>query len=495
MAGFDNDVIYGTGLDLSDTQPVANRLSTDGYLYFGSTSNQPAAGLLTSTNDTLVYTGADGAGRIENRRWMTPYVVDPSSSEGVRGTYQTIAAAFAAVSSGDLVVIRPGTYTENLTVPTGITVVAMGSGTLGIVKIVGTLTFTGAVSSLFSNIQFETNGAVIVSVGGSGTNQSRFDNCGFILSDSDLMTVNNASASPYFHNCFFNTTNAGSKLFTLTSSSQPTFSKCIMTSSAAPGTSTLASGTVFMRACSLGANIFSATGGGYRITDCDWDPNGNATFLTTTTAGSHTIVRSSFNSGTSACFSIGASTSLDLRGVTIKSTNSNPVTGGGTVTYTPILFGNTGYGINATTKTGYNLVAGGISFDHGTNLLSNYTVSSYVPTVYGSSTAGAGTYAFQQGRYTRVGNIVKVTANIQISAHTGSGTVRIDLPFTSANLSNSRHHGSAVYYDGTNYNPLICTNMPNTDYVQIQTVNASYGAGVSIASALRLYLITIVYEV
>lgn len=495
MAGWDNDVLYGTGLDLSNTTPIANRLATDGFIYFGNSAGQPQAGLLTSTNDTLFYAGGNGTGRIENRRWMTPYVVDPSSSEGSRGTYTTIAAAFAAVSSGDLVIIRPGTYIENLTVPHGITVTAMGSGTLGMVQIKGTLTFTDAVSTLFSNIQFETNGAEIISIGGSGTNQSRFVECSFVLSDSDLMTVNNSSASPNFVRCFFNTTNAGSKLFTLTSSSQPTFSQCIMTASAAPGTSTLAIGTVFIRGCSLGPSIFSATGGGYRITDCDWDPNGNATFLTTTTAGAHVVTRSSFNSGSSACFSIGSGTSCDLRGVIIKSTNSNPVTGAGTVTYAPIQFSNTGYGINATTKTGYNLVANGISLDHGTNLLDNYTVSNFTPTVYGASTAGAGTYSIQQGRYTRIGNTVRVSVTLQTSAHTGSGTARVSLPFASANVTNNRHYGSAVYYDGTNYNPLICVNTPNTDYIQFQTVNETFGAGVNVAGSTRLWLITLVYEV
>lgn len=137
----------------------------------------------------------------------------------------------------------------------------------------------------------------------------------------------------------------------------------------------------------------------------------------------------------------------------------------------------------------------GISFDSGVNSLDEYEEGTFTPTVFGSSVAGSGTYAFRNGRYTRVGNRVTASVNMQISAHTGSGTARIDLPFTSANNSNARNHGSAVYYDGTNYISYSATQLPNTAYTSFQPVNASYASGINIASALRLYLVTIVYEV
>lgn len=417
-------------------------------------------------------------------------IVDPTPG---RGTHTTWASAFADVTNGQIVGIRAGVYTENATVPDGIVVCALGSGTLGKVKLVGKLTINSAANTLFSNLQFETNSDVIIEITGSGSVQSRWDNCGFVLSDSDLMSVNNPNASPYFHNCFINTTNAGSKLFAITASSQPTFNKCTMTSGVVPGASTLASGTVFIRDCALGANIFSASGGGYRITDCDWDPNGNATFLTTTTAGSHVVTRSSFQSGTSPCFSVGAGTSLDLRDVSIKSTNSNPVTGAGTVTYTPIPFGNTGYGINTTTKTGYNLVANGISFDHGTNLLDDFEEGTYSPSLTGSSTPGSNSYSQRVGRYQRVGNTVHVQILIQ-SSNDGSGTAQLSLPFTTAN-NGMRNIGSAVYYNGTNYLPLQSTAGPNAAFATIQETNGTFGAGVNVAVGTRLYQIEITYEV
>lgn len=137
----------------------------------------------------------------------------------------------------------------------------------------------------------------------------------------------------------------------------------------------------------------------------------------------------------------------------------------------------------------------GVSFDSGTNALDEYEEGTFTVTVFGSSTAGSATYGWRNGSYTRIGNTVRATMNMQISAHTGSGVARIDLPFTSANVSNRRHTGSAIYYDGTNYNSYSATQLPNTAYTSFQPVNASYGSGINIASALRLYIVTIVYQV
>lgn len=64
-------------------------------------------------------------------------------------------------------------------------------------------------------------------------------------------------------------------------------------------------------------------------------------------------------------------------------------------------------------------------------LLDDYEEGTFTPTISGSSSAGAGTYSVQQGRYTKVGNMVYVTAVMTWSAHTGTGNMRLSgLPFT-----------------------------------------------------------------
>ena len=48
MAGFDNDICYAEGLDLSGGSPVENKLNVDGNLYIGSASTNPVAATLTA---------------------------------------------------------------------------------------------------------------------------------------------------------------------------------------------------------------------------------------------------------------------------------------------------------------------------------------------------------------------------------------------------------------------------------------------------------------
>ena len=72
----------------------------------------------------------DGAGnfRIADQTWETQYVVDQSTTDGLRGTFASIQAAInQAVSDGAAypsnfkkIYIRQGTYSENLSIPGGI---------------------------------------------------------------------------------------------------------------------------------------------------------------------------------------------------------------------------------------------------------------------------------------------------------------------------------------------------------------------------------------
>jgi predicted secreted protein len=92
-----------------------------------------------------------------------------------------------------------------------------------------------------------------------------------------------------------------------------------------------------------------------------------------------------------------------------------------------------------TANGGVLQVSNGISFpatqsaSSDANTLDDYEEGTFTPTISGSTTAGAGTYIVQVGRYTKIGNCVSVDINIGWSAHTGTGNMRItNLPFTSS---------------------------------------------------------------
>ena len=60
-----------------------------------------------------------------------------------------------------------------------------------------------------------------------------------------------------------------------------------------------------------------------------------------------------------------------------------------------------------------------------------YTEGTFTPTIVGETTAGAGTYSTQTGRYTRIGNRVFFDVHLVWTAHTGTGPMRIGtLPYT-----------------------------------------------------------------
>jgi hypothetical protein len=79
---------------------------------------------------------------------------------------------------------------------------------------------------------------------------------------------------------------------------------------------------------------------------------------------------------------------------------------------------------------------GGIQFGGDTaavNALDDYEEGTFTPTIIGTTTAGTGTYSNQIGRYTKIGRGVFFIVNIQWTAHTGTGSMKIGgLPFTSS---------------------------------------------------------------
>lgn len=81
----------------------------------------------------------------------------------------------------------------------------------------------------------------------------------------------------------------------------------------------------------------------------------------------------------------------------------------------------------------------GIDFSANTNapgmtseLLDWYEEGTWTPTIVGSTGAGTQTYAWQYGKYTRIGNQVTVNGSVRVASTSGmTGNVRIEgLPFT-----------------------------------------------------------------
>lgn len=166
MAGFDNDVIYGSGIDLSGGATVANKLNTDGYLYIGNSSGNPVAAALTSTGSTLTVT--NGAGSI-NIDVTAPLTVANGGTGATTLTDHGILlgsgtgaiTATAVPTNGQLLIGSTGAdpVPASVTAGTGIAVTG-GAGTLQLDAVGGGITWTvvtGATQAAAVNNGYITN--------------------------------------------------------------------------------------------------------------------------------------------------------------------------------------------------------------------------------------------------------------------------------------------------------------------------------------------------
>jgi len=92
---------------------------------------------------------------------------------------------------------------------------------------------------------------------------------------------------------------------------------------------------------------------------------------------------------------------------------------------------------------------GGIQFNGDTaaaNALDDYEEGTWTPAVIGSTTAGTATYSTQNGRYTKIGNIVHFELFVAYTGGTGAGNLRIDgLPFAPS-ISNATYTAVTIGY-------------------------------------------------
>src|SRR4029077_7293171 len=172
----------------------------------------------------------------------------------------------------------------------------------------------------------------------------------------------------------------------------------------------------------------------------------NSTCLTHGGSGAANEVSLSWlSSGSASAVSIGAT--LGMHGVEVISSNTNAITGAGTLISSAIFLGGTSVAMNVTTNTLKPSFSGGISFDKGVNTLNQYVVGTWTPAIVPSGTAYTSiTYTTQAGYYTRIGNLVTVTGYVLVSTITvgpATGDARLSpLPFTADNSASIQNMGA-----------------------------------------------------
>lgn len=131
-----------------------------------------------ATNVVDTYNNA-GNFEIEDRSWLTKYVVSPSTTPGFQGTYSTISSAItqavadgATLFSSPTIFIRTGAYTENITIPAGAVLNIQAFTTAGNpgqiipdVEVAGNVTFGSGCIVVFKNLFITSSSGDTVTIG------------------------------------------------------------------------------------------------------------------------------------------------------------------------------------------------------------------------------------------------------------------------------------------------------------------------------------------
>jgi len=282
------------------------------------------------------------------------FIVDGTTP--ANGTHTTIAAALTSASSGDTIFIRPGTYTENLTLKAGVNLTSFGSdgysqntANASNVTILGKATATFVGSCSIYGICLKTNADFVLVVSGSSATNVNLINCYIFLNNNTGISYTSSSASSKIQlfYCKTDTATTGITLFASSSAGVLKIFQSIIENNGA---------SVTVSTCSAGAiNIYNSFFAHPITTSSTGALLGNNTdfiqALIFNGTGTNSISNCSIAGGTSSAVSVGTGVSLNISSTSIDSTNTNAISGAGTLRYSGISFTNTSSIINTTTQT------------------------------------------------------------------------------------------------------------------------------------------------
>lgn len=266
------------------------------------------------------------------------------------GTHTTIATALTSSSSGDTIFIMPGTYTEAITLKAGVDLTAYGCDSQNNVIIKGavTVSFNGTVSCY--GIQFTTNAATCFTVSSANTSSLFFKDCKIAATDGNGFDVNAANFAITLNQCQTSSASTN-KVFNVTTVGGIAAYGCSLTSTSTA--STIAAGAINIYGGECASMIFTtATTGAINAFNCYFNNSANLTSLTMAGTGSSTLQNCQFAAGTASALSIGTGCTATVSNCSVTSSNTNAITGAGTIVYSNISFIGTSSLMNTTTKTG-----------------------------------------------------------------------------------------------------------------------------------------------
>lgn len=281
------------------------------------------------------------------------------ATSAANGTHTTLASAMADAVSGDTIILRDS-VTESVTLTPGVNISSWIGGSLNTPTIIGTTTMTGAGTCNISGIRLQTNSAALLSVTGSAASIVNLNNCYLNCTNNTGITYSSSSSSSriFIDNCKGNLGTTGIGLFTHSSAGTLQIQYSSFTNTGLSTTASTCSAGIFDSFYSKYASPITTSSTGAMT----WEHSLFSTVALNVTAatiggGSSSCKWCRFDSGTASAVSIGSFSAM-MELCDISSTNTNAITGAGTLTYQGLAFNNTSNTINVTTQTGSGTLQG-----------------------------------------------------------------------------------------------------------------------------------------
>lgn len=282
---------------------------------------------------------------------LTPYIVGQTGDEHAQyiGPTGIQDAINAAISNGATntnrvnVYVKPGTYNA-FVIHAGINIISLNrnlqQGQPGTVVILGKITadFTGSME--ISGCELRTNGDYFLEVTGSSACVPTLKECYLNCLDHNGIhyTTANSSSNIFVDECETDLNNSSVTLHTKTSSGVIRYSDTDMFNTAGSMVpSTDSGGGVEFYSCTHNIS-FQFTGTAGIISE--FSGGGTPNSIIYDLQGSGGVIENFFgNSGTAPCINIGSSAIVDMNYSRITSSNTNAISGSGTLSYAFLAFG------------------------------------------------------------------------------------------------------------------------------------------------------------
>lgn len=260
------------------------------------------------------------------------------------GTHTTIQGAITAAVAPATIMIRPGTYTENLTHKDGVNVVGyVGDGNTPTVTIIGTNTFTAAGKVTMSGVRLQTNSSFVLTVSGSAASNFVLSNCYLNCTNNTgiSFTTSNATARIKLLNCQGDLGTTG--IAFLASSSAGTleiFNSQLENSGVSTTSNTVSAGRLNIEHGRINT-IATSSAGTIFISFCEVNREGaNQIGVDHQGSVNGEIRDCRINAGTSSAVNVSAGNRILCHFSELVSSNTNCVSGAGNFTFGVVSFTN-----------------------------------------------------------------------------------------------------------------------------------------------------------